>query len=132
MFHNKSLGVSVMVHGNDFVAIWLDKYLAATQKTLEDKYKLKVEVLGHGEGKTDEMRILNKVVRMTTEGIALKADPRHSEFVVTDFGLETSKVSAVPGSKEEQKRAPARPASAAATPAGTQARINVEIGLDSI
>ena len=35
-----------MVHGDDFVAVGSDKSLAETRKTLESKYKLKVETLG--------------------------------------------------------------------------------------
>ena len=70
---------------------------------LEEKYKLKVEVLGRGKGKTSEMIILNKVVRMTNEGIELEADPRHAELVVKDLGLTGCKPSMVPGSKEIAK-----------------------------
>ncbi len=39
-----------MVHGDDFVAVGPDQHLKVTRKALEDKYKLKVEVLGLKEG----------------------------------------------------------------------------------
>ena len=47
-----------MVHGDDFAAVGLEENLAEARKTLEDKYKLKVETLG---GK--EVKVLNKVLR---------------------------------------------------------------------
>ena len=76
------------------------------------------------------MRFLNKVVRTTSEGIELEADPRHAELVVKDLGLESAKVSMVPGSKEDQKSAPARPDKQEI--AGTRARISVEDCIDSV
>ena len=100
----------------------------------EDKYKLKVEMLGVGPGKSDELRILNNVVRVTTNGIELEADPRHSEFVVKELGLENCKTTEVPGSKEEAKRVPA---STPTVPTGvewatTKARLDLECEIDRI
>ena len=46
LFHKKSLGLSVMVHGDDFVAVGPDNHLKDVRKALGDKYKLKVEMLG--------------------------------------------------------------------------------------
>ena len=45
------------------------------------------------------MRILNKVVRWTPEGVELEADPRHAELVVRELGLENARASRVPGVK---------------------------------
>ena len=69
LFHNQEIGVSIMVHGDDFVAIGTEDNLKATREVLESKYKIKVEVLGRKEGQVEELRILNKVVRITEEGI---------------------------------------------------------------
>ena len=57
-----------MVHGDDFIAVGNTRALLATRKTL-DKYRLKVKVLGEGSGCVKEVRILNKVIRRTDEGI---------------------------------------------------------------
>ena len=48
LFYNRELGVSVMVHGDVFAAVGAEKHMADTRRTLEDKYKLKVEMLGCG------------------------------------------------------------------------------------
>ena len=46
LFHNAAIGVSVMVHGDDFVAVGPEDKLKDTQRTLEQKYKIKTEKLG--------------------------------------------------------------------------------------
>ena len=42
-----------------------------------------------------ELRILNKVVRLTHEGVELEADPRHVELTICDLGLADARVSTV-------------------------------------
>ena len=73
-------------------------------------------------------------MRVTADGIELEADPRHFELVVKELGLENSKTTAVPGSKEEAKRVPA---STPTVPTGvervtTKARLDLEREIDSI
>ena len=62
LFHHAKQGVSIMVHGDDFVAVGPEEFRKTTRKALEDKYRLKVEVLGLGEGQVREVRILNKII----------------------------------------------------------------------
>ena len=57
LFHHAKLGVSIMVHGDDFVAVGPERQLDETRKTLEEKYRLKVEMLGRGEGRNPKIRI---------------------------------------------------------------------------
>ena len=118
-----------MVHGGDFIAVGPDPHLENVKATLSDKYKIKIEQLGHGEGKNAEIRILNKVVRMTEAGIELEADPRHAELVIKELGLESARPSLVPGSKTEGKTS-----ATADVPRkrASQARIDVEGGIDSV
>ena len=106
LFSHGELGVSVMVHGDDFIAVGPDKNLQSTVKTLEDKYRLKTEKLGCNvsAGESSEIRILNKVVRMTGDGVELEADPRHAELVIKELGLQGAKASPVPGAKDESRK----------------------------
>ena len=85
LFHNKELGVSVMVHGDDFIGVGPNKHLEYLRKTLEEKYKIKVEMLGRESGEKAEIKILNKVVRETEFGIELEADPRHVEIAIKEL-----------------------------------------------
>ena len=104
LFWNPVNKVSVMVHGDDFVAVGEDAYVDETTKSLRDKYKIKVEKLGNGDGEVDEVKILNKVVRLTDRGLELEADPRHAEIVVRTLKLEDAKEAATPGVKEASIR----------------------------
>ena len=99
LFWNESTDVAIMVHGDDFVAVGCEESLKATRKTLNDKYKIKVETLGGEPGDAKEIRVLNKVLRYTGEGVELEADPRHSELVIRQLGLEGAKPSSTPGVK---------------------------------
>ena len=61
-------------------------------------------MLGLKEGQSKEVRILNKVVRMTKDGLELEADPRHVELAIRELKLENAKVSVVPGAKPVKKK----------------------------
>ena len=88
-----------MVHGDDFAAVGEEEKLAETRKVLEEKYNIKVEVLGGDKDDAKEVKILNKVVRRTENGIEMEADPRHVELIVRELELEKAKASKSPGSK---------------------------------
>ena len=91
--------VSLLVHGDDFAAVGEEKDVAETERIFREKYKIKVEKLGGGASDSKEIRVLNKVLRYTDQGLELEADPRHAELVVKELRLEGSKPSRVPGSK---------------------------------
>ena len=108
LFRHPESKVMIMVHGDDFVAIGTDKQLAKTKETLKNKYKIKVEELGRSEESKKEVKILNKIVRYTGDGIEFEADPRHAEMVVKDLGMENAKTSRVPGVKPPKTQAKER------------------------
>jgi hypothetical protein len=118
-----------MVHGDDFVAVGPDKHLEDIKSTLSEKYKIKIEQLGYGGDSKSEIRILNKVVRMTDTGIELEADPRHAELVISELGLGNARPSLVPGSKTEGKTASTTDVPRTRS---TQARIDVEDCVDNV
>ena len=76
-----------MVHGDDFVGVGRPEELTKMRAALEDKYRLKVEMLSGGKGDVQEVKILNKIVRWTETGVELEADPRHADIVVKELGL---------------------------------------------
>ena len=53
-----------------------------------------------GEGTADtEIRILNRVSRITSQGVSYEADPRHHELLQRSLGLEGSTPVSTPGVK---------------------------------
>ena len=111
LFHHPEKQVSIMVHGDDFIAVGNPENIQHTEDILREKYNIKVEHLGDGPDCVDEIKVLNKIVRLTPEGVELEADPRHSEIVINDLGLKGAKGSVIPGAKapiihENVKEAP--------------------------
>ena len=104
LFRHEEKDVTIMVHGDDFVAVGKEEDLQDTEKTLNQRYKLKVETLGNEEKDLKEMRVLNKVIRITSAGLELEADPRHAELVVKALGLEGASISKTPGVKHSSVR----------------------------
>ena len=127
LFFNRSLDVTIMVHGDDFVAIGNPKHLQATEDALRSKYKIKTETLGGCAGDKKEVKILNKIVRYTDDGLELEADPRHAELIVREFGLEGCRPSKTPGSKAvAEKQRVIKPSREAPASEGELAAIETE------
>ena len=58
------------------------------QRMLEERFTVKVAIVGHGEGEEKEGKVLNRIVRATQEGWEYEADQRHAEIIVRDLGLD--------------------------------------------
>ena len=93
-----------MVHGDDFIAVGQAGELKDTEELLGKHYKIKTEMLGSDSKDAKEVRVLNKIIRITSEGLELEADPRHAELVVHDLGLAEAKATRTPGIKESSKK----------------------------
>ena len=76
-------------------------HLAWMRGKLEEKYELTVEVLGPNAGQQAEVRVLNRALRWTQQGVEYEADPRHVEIMTKQLGLNEAKVAVTPGTKEE-------------------------------
>ena len=100
-FKHDEWGVSVLVHGNDFTALGtdeaLDEYEAGLQKAFDCKIRRR---LGTDESDAQEIRVLNRIVRISPEGLLYEADPRHDELLAKSLGLEDCKPVATPGIKK--------------------------------
>ena len=92
--------VSVVVHGDDFTALGspdaLNKFEIGMQKSFECKLKGR---LGLGPKDCKEMRVLNRIVRVTDRRLLYEADPRHAEMLIRSFDLGGSKSVVTPGVK---------------------------------
>ena len=68
--------MQVVVHGDDFTALGnadgLARYEAGMQQAFECKLK---GHLGYEEGDLQEMRVLNRIIRVTAKGLLYEPDP---------------------------------------------------------
>ena len=99
LFHHPTRDLTIVVHGDDFTALGtdhdLDWYTAELEKVFEIKVRGRL-----GEGTADsEIRILNRIVRVTPEGVRFEADPRHLELLARSLGLEGASSVLTPGVK---------------------------------
>ena len=83
----KEKQVVVNVHGDDFTAVGaktsLDWYEARVQKYYEVSVSPR---LGPGTGDAKETRVLNRIIRWTSDGVEYEADPRQAERFVSECG----------------------------------------------
>ena len=55
-----------------------------------------MEMLGPREDQVSEVRILNRIMRWTREGIEYEPDQRHAERIVEELGLDKCKAVSTP------------------------------------
>ena len=102
VFHHKLRGVTIFVHGDDYVSVAMPKRLTWLNDQLELKYKIKTQWLGPGKGHQREVKIVNRIIGWDNQkGIVYEADPRHIEIIVDQLKLKDAKAVATPGAKEE-------------------------------
>ena len=74
-------------------------------KWLEEEFKrnfdIKTEFLGPRNDQSQEVRILNRIIRWTSGGLTYEADQRHAEILIKELGLENSKPVSTPGARED-------------------------------
>ena len=99
LFSHPTRHVEVVVHGDDFTALGTDEALDWYTKVLEAAFEIKVRGrLGVGTD-MQEIKILNRVVRITAEGPRYEADPRHVDLLAASRGLAECSPVKTPGVK---------------------------------
>ena len=79
-FYHEKWGISVVVHGDDFTALGTDEALDLYEAGMKKAFEIKIRGrLGTDEKDDKEIRILNRIVRITPKGLFYEADPRHVE-----------------------------------------------------
>jgi hypothetical protein len=86
-FYHKGKNVRVVIHGDDLTILGkegeLDWFRAEIAKKFEIKFRGRI---GPEEHDQKSMRILNRVVEWTEEGIQIEADQRHAEIIIESMG----------------------------------------------
>ena len=100
-FEHPQWKVSVVVHGDDFSALGTDAALDKYEKGLSQKFECKFRGrLGEDPKDMKEIRMLNRIIRITPTGLLYEADPRHAELLATSMGLDNCKQVTTPGVKK--------------------------------
>ena len=79
----------VTVHGDDFTLLGWQKDLDGFWKTIKAKYECKHRGrLGPSDEDSKQIRILNRIIEWTPEGLAYEGDQRHVEICFREVGIE--------------------------------------------
>ena len=89
-----------VVHGDDFTTLGLDDDRDFFEKSLQENFETKIRGrLGENCPGPQEIRILNRIVSITEQGLTYEADPRHCDLLLNSLGLDSGNTSATPGIK---------------------------------
>ena len=104
LFRHAKRGLKCSVHGDDFTTSGPCAELNWFEETMGQHYEMTIGPrLGPGPNDAKEARALNRIVRWTDEGIEYEADPRQSEKLVSECGLESSNTISTPGIRQTAK-----------------------------
>ena len=100
-FEHPQWKVAVVVHGDDFSALGTDAALDKYEKGLSQRFECKFRgCLGEDPQDLKEIRMLNRVIRITSTGLLYEADPRHAELLAKSMGLDNCRHVFTPGVKK--------------------------------
>ena len=97
VFVHPERNLVTLVHGDDYVSSGMKADLGWLQGELEKAYEIKTQNLGLGNKQDREGKVLNRILRCTSEGWQLKADPRHAELAMEQLGISESRSVVTPG-----------------------------------
>ena len=105
-FHHPHREMAITVHGDDFTCSGTEENLMWLEARMKAKFEIKCEILGPSlERHKQEIRILNRVLTWTADGIVYEPDQRHAEIVMRELGLEDAKPVSTPGCRDDMNKA---------------------------
>ena len=100
VYYRKDTDVAVMVHGDDYLCTGSETALKELKAQLGKSFEIKSSIMGEASHLDKEGKILNRIIRCTTEGWEMEADQRHGEILVKELGLDECKGLSTPGVDE--------------------------------
>ena len=102
IFWHREKGIRAVIHGDDFTLLGNERALDWFRERIQEKFEVKFRGrLGPDNGDDKAVRILNRTVTWTNEGIRYETDQRHSEIIIRQLGLNDASNSVItPGVKD--------------------------------
>ena len=99
MFQHKSRQIRCLVHGDDFVSVGQPEELKWMRAKLSQRFEIKTSMVGMNthDGEIKEARILNRVIRVTSQGWEYLADQRHVDLIIQETGASDKSTLTHPG-----------------------------------
>ena len=102
IYYHEEYSIRLLVHGDDFMGVASRESAHWVKERLKERFTVEVEIGGHREGESREIKILNRIVRATPEGWEYEADQRHGEILVKELGVEGCAGVGSPGEEEKK------------------------------
>ena len=94
-------GVTLVVRGDVFTALSTDEGLDRYGKEMVKAFDVELRGrLGTDKQDENEIKLLNRILRISSTGLKYEADPRHAELLARALGLEGCKEQPTPGTKD--------------------------------
>ena len=94
----------MFLHGDDFASVGNRASLRWFRERMEQRFGIKTSVVGTGFGEVQEARVLNRIVRITSNGWEYEPDQRHAEMIVEQLGLKEAKAVETPRRRRRSGR----------------------------
>ena len=100
IFHHAGRDLTVFVDGDDFTCLGNDTTIDWYEAELAKHFELKLRGrLGVGCTGDNEIRIMERIVRVTDRGLEYEPDPRHVDLIAESLEITNAKSAASPGIK---------------------------------
>ena len=92
--------MALVVHGDDFSALGTDKGLDLYEQGMTRAFECELRGrLGTGPKDLKEVKLLNRIIKVTESGLTYEADPKHVTLLAKALGMEECKNTFTPGVK---------------------------------
>ena len=82
VFHHPERDIKTLIHGDDYVSAGSDESMDWLEAELAKAYEIQTQKLGGSKEQKVEGKVLNRILRHTSSGWEIEADPRHAELVI--------------------------------------------------
>ena len=96
--------MTLLVHGGDFFVLADDDGQSFMKEVLKKRYEFRVDgYMGMDESDDSHITVLNRLITLDKKSgaISFEADPRHSEMIVRQLGLESARAVTTPNEKKK-------------------------------
>jgi len=104
LFYHPGKDIRAVVYGDDFTLLGSEEYLNWFKAEIKKVYAIDFKArLGPADGDQKSVRLLNRIVEWTTEGINIEGDQRHAEIIIQQLKLEGVRPLTSPGDRLNPK-----------------------------
>ena len=98
VFYHEVRGITIVVHEDYFTALGSDNDLDCYGNRLKDHFEIGLRgKIGEWCTGPQEIRIINRVVAVSSAGLTYEGDPRHTDLLMSSLNLNSANSSCTQG-----------------------------------